>query len=169
MSPAPRRPRKGTKAYNVDLVKRVFEDLYNQGYYTQVEKIEPFVASTFEDRGPNSPRVGRGVRAFAACNEILSAIPGERPTWKIDEIIAADNKVVVRWHAKKSEHTSSGISIYEVNEKGELARAFTEWNALAIQKSAGFLPEGVGDKADPDPEVTGLDEDSGPEPHGPPP
>jgi hypothetical protein len=138
-------PRVGTREYNVALVRRLFYDLYNQGYFTQVERIQDIIAPEFQDLGPNSPRVGQGPEAFAACNEILAAIPGENPTWTVDEIISERNKVVVRWSARKSENTSSGISIYAINEKGQIAGAFTEWNALGILRSAGFLPEGIGE------------------------
>lgn len=134
----------GTRAYNLAITGRIFNELYNQGYFTAIEKIQEFVGPNFVDRGPNSPRVGKGPQAFAACNELLGAIPGENARWTMDEVVTENNKVVVRWTARKSEHTSTGITIYRFNDHGQLEDAYTEWNASAILKSAGWLPEGIG-------------------------
>src|SRR5262249_1909079 len=136
----------GTRAFNIAQVRRLYYELYNQGYFTQIEKIEPIIGPNFQDLGPNSPRVGKGPTAFAACNEMLAYIPGDPAKWTIDEIISENNKVVVRWSSVKGEITSSGISIYTLNERGQIDGAFTEWNPLNILRKTGFLPEGLGDE-----------------------
>jgi hypothetical protein len=141
-----RKPRLGTKAFNESVVRSLYEDLYNQGYFTQIEKIKPIIGPNFRDLGPNSPRVGRGPTAFAACNEMLAYIPGEVARWKVNEIVSEGQKVVVRWSAVKGETTSSGITIYDINKRGQIDRAFTEWNPLNILRNTGRLPEGLGDQ-----------------------
>lgn len=140
------KPRLGTKAFNESVVRSLYQDLYNQGYFTQIEKIKPIIGPNFRDLGPNSPRVGRGPKAFAACNEMLAYIPGEVARWKINEIVSDAQKVVVRWSAVKGETTSSGITIYDINKRGQIDRAFTEWNPLNILRNTGRLPDGLGDK-----------------------
>jgi hypothetical protein len=142
----PNQPRRGTKAFNQALVRRLYEDLYNQGYFTQIERIAPIIGPNFRDLGPNSPRVGQGPRAFAACNEMLAYIPGDTARWTVDEIISERNKVVVRWSARKGDVTSSGITIYDINRQGQIDLAFTEWNPLNILRATGHLPEGLGDQ-----------------------
>jgi hypothetical protein len=148
MARRPTTPKRGTKAFNQMLVRQLYEDLYNQGYFTQVEKIAPIIGPNFRDLGPNSPRVGRGPPAFARCNEMLAYVPGGPAKWTVDEIISEGNKVVVRWSAVKGEVKSSGISIYEINKDGQIDAAFTEWNPLNILRIAGFLPEGLGDQGE---------------------
>jgi hypothetical protein len=136
----------GTKEFNIAQVRRLYDDLYNQGYFTQIEKIEPIIGPNFQDLGPNSPRVGQGPTAFAACNEMLAYIPGDSAKWTVDEVISEGNKVVVRWSSVKGNVTSSGISIYTLNEKGQIDGAFTEWNPMNILRTTGYLPEGLGDQ-----------------------
>lgn len=142
----PEEPRRGTKAYNIALVRRLYDDLYNQGYFTQIERIEPIIGPNFQDLGPNSPRVGQGPSAFAACNEMLAYIPGDSARWTVDEVISEDNKVVVRWSSVKGDITSSGITIYTINREGLIDGAFTEWNPMNILRRTGYLPEGLGDE-----------------------
>jgi hypothetical protein len=139
-------PKVGTRAFNVAQVSRLYDGLYNQGYFTQIEKIEPIIGPNFQDLGPNSPRVGQGPTAFAACNEMLAYIPGDTAKWTVDEVISEGNKVVVRWSSVKGDTTSSGISIYTLNEKGQIDAAFTEWNPMNILRKTGYLPEGLGDQ-----------------------
>ena len=52
----------------------------------------------------------------------------------------------MRWSSVKGDISSSGISIYTLNEKGQIDAAFTEWNPLNILRKTGFLPEGLGDQ-----------------------
>lgn len=140
------KPQPGTKAFNIAQVRRLYDGLYNQGYFTQIEKIEPIIGPNFQDLGPNSPRVGQGPTAFAACNEMLAYVGGDTAKWTIDEVISEGNKVVVRWSAVKGDTNSSGISIYTLNKRGQIDGAFTEWNPLNILRQTGYLPEGLGDQ-----------------------
>lgn len=120
----------GTREYNLALVRRLYSDLYNQGPETDIEKISAIIGPTFVDRGPNSPDLGGQVGPiyFALCVAAFSKIPGGAPKWSIDEVMAEGDTVVVRWTSRAGQHTSSGISMYTIDEQGLIGGAVSQWS-----------------------------------------
>ena len=139
--------------------RRLLEETFNDG---KIELIDQLVAPDAVNHDPATPaqmRELRGPEVFKATVIMYrTAFPDVRIT--VDDVIAADDKVVLRWHSEGTHrgelaglaptgaHGSvTGIGIDRWQD-GKVVEAWTEWDNLGLARQLGAAPpEGsVGEK-----------------------
>ncbi len=139
--------------------RRLLEDTFNLG---KLDLIDEFVAPGAVNHDPATParmRELRGPEVFKrTVNIYRQAFPDVRMV--VDDIVAADDKVVLRWHSEGTHqgeleglaatgaHVSvTGIGI-DVWKDGKVIESWTEWDNLGLARQIGAAPpEGsIGEK-----------------------
>jgi steroid delta-isomerase-like uncharacterized protein len=139
--------------------RRLLEESFNEG---KVELIDQLVAPDAVNHDPATPAAMRGLRGPEVLKRTAgmyrAAFPDVRIT--VDDVIAADDKVVLRWHSEGTHrgelaglaptgaHGSvTGISIDRWKD-GKVVEAWAEWDNLGLARQLGAAPpEGsVGEK-----------------------
>jgi predicted ester cyclase len=128
---------------NKEAIRSLYENLLNERHLDQLGNV--IDASFVGIRGEKGPEGFKGV-----LEGLIMAFPDIK--WSIEDLIAADNKVVVRWTWKgtfqnsfrgyqptQKEMTNSAISIYEfVN--GKATQAWIQSDQLGFLLAAGAIP-----------------------------
>jgi steroid delta-isomerase-like uncharacterized protein len=139
--------------------RRLLEQSFNEGNF---EPIDQLVASDAISHDPATPAEMRALRGPEVLKRTASmyrvAFPDVRIT--VDDVIAADDKVVLRWHSEGTHRgelaglaptgargSVTGISIDRWKD-GKVVEAWTEWDNLGLARQLGAAPpEGsVGEK-----------------------
>ncbi|MFY9804236.1 MAG: ester cyclase [Candidatus Acidiferrales bacterium] len=130
-------------AENVALMQRWFQEVWNEG---RIQTIYDLMDENGVATGQDQPGVEiRGPAEFVALfNRLHGAFPDMKLT--VDDIIAADDKVVVRWSAVMT-HTGdhlgipatnrqariTGITIAQIKD-GKIIRGWDNWDQLALMQ-----------------------------------
>ena len=139
--------------------RRLLEESFNDG---KVELIDQLVAPDAVNHDPATPAEMRGLRRPEVLKRTAgmyrAAFPDVRIT--VDDVIAADDKVVLRWHSEGTHRgelaglaptgaqgSVTGISIDRWKD-GKVVEAWAEWDNLGLARQLGAAPpEGsVGEK-----------------------
>jgi steroid delta-isomerase-like uncharacterized protein len=139
--------------------RQILEQSFNDGNFELVDK---FVSSDAVNHDPATPAEIRGLRGPEVLKRTATmyrtAFPDVRMT--VDDVIAADDKVVLRWHSEGTHrgelaglaptgaHGSvTGMSIDRWQD-GKIVEAWAEWDNFGLARQLGAAPpEGsVGEK-----------------------
>jgi steroid delta-isomerase-like uncharacterized protein len=139
--------------------RRLLEQSFNEGDFDLIDQL---VAPEAVNHDPATPPQMRDLRGPEGLKRTVSmyraAFPDVRIT--VDDVIAADDKVVLRWHSEGTHHgelaglaptgahgSVTGISIDRWND-GKIVEAWSEWDNLGLARQLGAAPpEGsVGEK-----------------------
>jgi steroid delta-isomerase-like uncharacterized protein len=139
--------------------RKLLEQSFNEGNFDLVDQL---VASDAVNHDPATPAQMRALRGPEVLKRTVSmyreAFPDVRIT--VDDMIAADDKVVLRWHSEGTHrgdlaglaptgaHGSvTGISIDRWQD-GKVVEAWVEWDNLGLARQLGAAPpEGsIGEK-----------------------
>jgi predicted ester cyclase len=142
-----------------EATRRLLEQSFNDGNF---ELIDQLVAAEAVNHDPATPAAMRGLRGPEVFKRQVgmyrTAFPDLRIT--VDDVIAADDKVVLRWHSEGTHRgelaglaptgargSVTGISI-DRWEGGKVVEAWAEWDNLGLARQLGAAPpEGsVGEK-----------------------
>jgi len=139
--------------------RRLLEQSFNEG---KVELIDQLVAPDAVNHDPAAPAQMRELRGPEVFKRTVSmyraAFPDVRIT--VDDVIAADDKVVLRWHSEGTHRgelaglapTGARASVTGIGidrwKDGKIVEAWTEWDNLGLARQLGAAPpEGsVGEK-----------------------
>jgi len=143
-----------------ELSRRGLEESFNSGNF---EVADRYTAPDAVNHDPSMPASMRSMRGPQLFREVVAmyrrAFPDVRIT--VDDVIAADDKVVLRWHSEGTHRGElqglaptgarggvTGISIDRWQD-GKLVESWTEWDNLGLARQLGAAPpEGsVGEKA----------------------
>lgn len=139
--------------------RRMLEESFNEG---KVELIDQLVAPDAVNHDPGTPARLRELRGPEMLKRTVSMYRAAFPDVRlvVDDVIAADDKVVLRWHSEGTHrgeleglaptgaHGSvTGIGIDRWKD-GKVVEAWTEWDNLGLARQLGAAPpEGsVGEK-----------------------
>jgi steroid delta-isomerase-like uncharacterized protein len=139
--------------------RRLIEESFNEGKFDLIDQL---VAADAVDHNPAAPAQMRGLRGPDVVKRTAGmyreAFPDVRIT--VDDVIAADDKVVLRWHSEGTHRgeleglaptgargSVTGISIDRWQD-GKVVETWTEWDNLGLARQLGAAPpEGsVGEK-----------------------
>ena len=139
--------------------RRLFEESFNEG---KVDLIDQLVAPEAVNHDPATPVQLRELRGPEVLKRTVSMYRGAFPDVRIvvDDVIAADDKVVLRWHSEGTHRgrleglapTGARASVTGIGidrwKDGKIVEAWTEWDNLGLARQLGAAPpEGsVGEK-----------------------
>jgi steroid delta-isomerase-like uncharacterized protein len=132
---------------NKTLARRFFEEVWNQGDETAIDR---YIAA---DAAGNDPDFGAGREAFRAqWRQWHAAFPDLH--FAIDDLVAEDDKVVTRWTLTGTHRgdfmgipptgTSirvTGMSLDRI-ANGQIQEGFDGWDALGLRRQLGAIPPG---------------------------
>jgi steroid delta-isomerase-like uncharacterized protein len=131
---------------NKDVARRLYDEVFNG---RRVEVLDEIVARDYEEHDP-LPGQATGIDGFKKRIAIL--VDALDPHFTIEDIIAEDDRVVVRWTnsgtnvgdflgmpATGRPFTIAGIDIYRV-EDGKLAEHWHVVDMLAQLQQLGYFP-----------------------------
>jgi steroid delta-isomerase-like uncharacterized protein len=136
---------------NEAVVRRVFADVINGRDFAAAEEICAD-DTVLHVPGLQLPRGPEGLKAFA--RSLHEGFPDLRVV--VDDVIAADNAVAVRWHTERQTQTGpyrgipptgravaiTGINFYRLGN-GKVKEAWIEADSLGLAQQLGVVP---GDK-----------------------
>lgn len=139
--------------------RRLIEESFNQGNFALADDL---VAPDAVDHDPATPAQMRGLRGPELLKRTAGMYRAAFPDVRIsvDDVIAADDKVVLRWHSEGTHRgellglaptgargSVTGISIDRWKD-GKIVEAWAEWDNLGLARQLGAAPpEGsVGEK-----------------------
>lgn len=134
-----------------EISRRLFEDGFNEGKLDLVDQYVDPNAVNHDPAETASMRALRGPEVFKRTVQMYrGAFPDVHVT--VDDVIAADDKVVLRWHSEGthrgelegmaptySRGTVTGISI-DRWEDGKVVESWTEWDNLGLARQLGAAP-----------------------------
>jgi steroid delta-isomerase-like uncharacterized protein len=139
--------------------RQLLEQSFNEGKFELVDRL---VASDAVNHDPATPAQMRGVRGPEVVKRMATMYRAAFPDLRItvDDVIAADDKVVLRWHSEGTHrgelaglaptgaHGSvTGMTIDRWKD-GKVVEAWAEWDNLGLARQLGAAPpEGsIGEK-----------------------
>jgi steroid delta-isomerase-like uncharacterized protein len=139
--------------------RQLLEQSFNEGNF---ELIDQLVAADAVNHDPATPAQMRTLRGPDVLKRMASMYRAAFPDLRItvDDVIAADDKVVLRWHSEGTHRgelaglaptgargSVTGISIDRWKD-GKVIEAWAEWDNLGLARQLGAAPpEGsVGEK-----------------------
>jgi len=131
--------------------RRLLEESFNEG---KVELIDQLVAPDAVNHDPATPAAMRSLRGPEVLKRTVGmyreAFPDVQIT--VDDIIAAGDKVVLRWHSEGTHRgelaglaptgargSVTGISI-DLWKDGKVVEAWAEWDNLGLARQLGAAP-----------------------------
>jgi steroid delta-isomerase-like uncharacterized protein len=133
---------------NIDASRRIVEEGFNEG---GLEVLDEVCAEGFVSHDPIAgDQDVEGVKgAFAGYRDAFPDL-----SFTIDEIFAADDKVVLRWTAQGTFQNEfmglqptgetgdpvRGISIDRYDDDGKLAETWGQWDTLTFMRDVGAIP-----------------------------
>src|SRR5437763_14598186 len=131
--------------------RRLLEETFNEG---NLELIDQLVAPDAVNHDPAEPAELRALRGPEVAKRTVqmyrAAFPDVRIT--VDDVIAAGDKVVVRWHSEGTHRgelagfaptgvrgSVTGISI-DRWQGGKVVESWTEWDNLGLARQLGAAP-----------------------------
>lgn len=131
--------------------RRMLEESFNEG---KVELIDQLVSADALNHDPATPRRMRELRGPEALKRTVSLYRAAFPDVRIivDDVIAADDKVVLRWHSEGTHRgeleglaptgaraSVTGIGIDRWRD-GKVVEAWAEWDNLGLARQLGAAP-----------------------------
>jgi steroid delta-isomerase-like uncharacterized protein len=131
--------------------RRILEECFNDGNFAVADEL---IAPEAVNHDPAEPAHMRGLRGPAALKRSVQmyrqAFPDLHMT--VDDVIAADDKVVIRWHTEGTHRgkleglaptgargSVTGISI-DHWQGGKIVESWTEWDNLGLARQLGAAP-----------------------------
>jgi predicted ester cyclase len=131
--------------------RRLLEEGFNAG---RVDLVDALVAPEAINHDPAEPAAIRAMRGPAVFKRTISmyraAFPDVHVT--VDDVIAAEDKVVLRWHSEGTHHGAleglaptrvhgrvTGISIDKWSG-GKIVESWSEWDNLGLARQLGAAP-----------------------------
>lgn len=131
--------------------RRLIEETFNNGDFALVDQL---IAPDAVNHDPAEPAHMRGLRGPQVLRRTVqmyrAAFPDVRMT--VDDVIAAGDKVVVRWHSEGTHRgdleglaptgargSVTGISIDKWKD-GKVVESWTEWDNLGLARQLGAAP-----------------------------
>ena len=139
--------------------RRLLEETFNEG---KLELADQLIAPDAVDHDPAAPAQLRALRGPEVLKRTVSMYRAAFPDVRIvvDDVIAADDKVVLRWHSEGTHHgelaglapTGARASVTGIGidrwKDGKVVESWVEWDNLGLARQLGAAPpEGsVGEK-----------------------
>ncbi len=139
--------------------RRLLEETFNEGNFELIDQLVAPSAVNHDPATPAQMRALSGPEVFKTTVRMYrAAFPDVHIT--VDDVIAADDKVVLRWHSEGTHRGElaglaptgaramvTGIGIDRWKD-GQVVEAWTEWDNLGLTRQLGAAPpEGsVGEK-----------------------
>jgi steroid delta-isomerase-like uncharacterized protein len=134
---------------NKAVVRRLFEEVWNQGYLPVADHL---FSPNYAHHDPSTPDFGRGPESERKRTALYrTAFPDVRLT--IEDIIAEGETVVVRWSCRGThkgdlngiaptgkQFTISGVSIARFTN-GKMVEGWVNWDAQGLMQQLGVVPE----------------------------
>ena len=134
---------------NKAIVRRVFEELRNQGNLSVADQL---FTPNYTDHDSSSPDFGHGPESERKRVTLYrTAFPDMRLT--IEDIIAEGETVMARWSCRGThkgdlsgiaptgkQFNISGVSIARL-ANGKMAEGWVNWDALGLMQQLGVVPE----------------------------
>jgi predicted ester cyclase len=136
---------------NIETARRVIEEAFGGG---KLEILDEVCAEGFVDHDP--------IQGDQDLEGVKRTIGGYREafpdlTFTIEEIFAADDKVVTRWRAEGTFENEfmgqqpthekgdpvTGIGIDRFDADGKIVEAWGQWDVLTFMRDIGMFPEAV--------------------------
>jgi predicted ester cyclase len=134
-----------------EISRRLFEDGFNEG---KLDLVDQYVSPDAVNHDPAETADLRSLRGSEVFKRTVQMYRGAFPDVHVtvDDVIAADDKVVLRWHSEGthrgeleglaptySRGTVTGISI-DRWENGKVIESWTEWDNLGLARQLGAAP-----------------------------
>jgi steroid delta-isomerase-like uncharacterized protein len=139
--------------------RRLLEDTFNTGNFEAIDQLVSPEATNHDPAQPARMRYLRGPELLRQTVQLYrNAFPDVRMT--IEEVIAAGDKVVLRWRAEGTHRgelegmaptgaraSVTGISIDQWRD-GKVVESWTQWDNLGMARQLGAAPPegGMGEK-----------------------
>jgi steroid delta-isomerase-like uncharacterized protein len=137
---------------NIETSRRLIEEAFSEG---RLELLDELCADGFISHDPIA-----GDQDVEGVKQSISGYRDAFPdlTFTIDDVFAADDKVVMRWTAVGTfenafmglEPTGEkgdpvrGMSIDRYDEDGKLAETWGQWDTLTLMRDIGAVPQATG-------------------------
>lgn len=132
---------------NIELTRRLFDEVYSKGNLSACDNL---LAPNIKLHDPARPHQREGLAAFKELEKTYTqAFPNKKA--KIDEIWAAEDKVIARWTCQgvhkgelegiaptNQEFKITGISIYRYNN-GKITEIWQNWDRLGLLEQIGEI------------------------------
>jgi steroid delta-isomerase-like uncharacterized protein len=134
---------------NKVVVRRLFEEVWNQGHLPVADKL---FAPTYAHHDPSTPDLGKGPEGEKKRATLYrNAFPDFRLT--IDDLLAEGETVMARWSCRGThkgdlsgiaptgkQFNISGVSIARF-ANGKMVEGWVNWDALGLMQQLGVVPE----------------------------
>lgn len=134
---------------NIDASRRVIEEAFSEG---RLELLDELCAESFVDHDP--------IMGDQDLEGVKGTIAGYREafpdlSFTIDDIFAADDKVVIRWTGQGTFENEfmgqqptgekgepvRGVSIDRFDADGKIVEVWGQWDTLTFMRDVGLIPE----------------------------
>ena len=138
-----------SSAQNVAIMKRWFEEVWNQGRLETVHELLAPHATGFGQGGH-----GTGVRGPADFIPFVKRLRGAFPDIRttVEDVVGEDDRVVVRWTATMT-HTGNDLGVPASGRRatitgmtmvrfceGQIVAGWDNWDQLALLQQLGIIP-----------------------------
>lgn len=137
---------------NLNIVRKLF-DIHNKNDASKLNAIDELIAPSAQFHDPSMTKAN--LQAFKQAEmEYIKAFPNKKT--KIDNIVAAEDQVIVRWTStgthkgnfhgnapSNKEFKISGISIYKLSNN-KIAEVWQIWDRLGLLEQLGEVRQMMG-------------------------